>query len=126
MIYLDTSAAAKVLIEEAESTFMRQMFADGTAFVSSQLLAVELHAVADRRLVSVDAVQQLLDRVALVSVDDDTLSDAIALHSGLRTLDALHLSTALHIKDALVGVLTFDKELRRAAEQHGLHVAATG
>ena len=122
MIYLDTSAAAKVLIDEAESDSIRRLFADNTEFVSSKLLAVELHAVADRRMISTDAAQELLDRVALVSLGDGILDDAITMHSGLRTLDALHLATAVRLRDAISGMLTFDNELAAAATCQGVPV----
>ncbi|MGM1018279.1 MAG: type II toxin-antitoxin system VapC family toxin [Actinomycetota bacterium] len=115
MIYLDTSAAAKALIDEPESAAIRHLFADGAEFVSSRLLAVELHAVCDRRAISTDAVEELLTRVALVSLGDDTLDTAIALHSGLRTLDALHLATAVELRDAIAGILTCDQDLATAA-----------
>lgn len=120
MIYLDTSAAAKAVVDEADSRAVRRLFADGTDFVSSTLLAVELHAVADRRFVQPDAVHEIIDRVALVSLGDDITTTAINLHSGLRTLDALHLATALRLGSAITGILTFDKELAGAAEQRGL------
>lgn len=121
MIYLDTSAAAKALIEEDGSDAVRQAFADDVPFVSSRLLAVELHAVADRRSVSAEAAQELLDRVALVSLADDTLTRAVDMHSGLRTLlDALHLATAIEIGDALSSILTFDVEFATAATRFGI------
>ncbi|MEJ1089061.1 type II toxin-antitoxin system VapC family toxin [Microbacterium sp. Mu-80] len=120
MIYLDTSAAAKALIEEVETRRIRALFANGTSFVSSRLLAVELHAAADRRTISIDAAQQLLDRVALVPLDDDVLTEAISLRSGLRTLDSLHLATAVRLNDAVSGILTFDRELAREAERRGV------
>lgn len=123
MIYLDTSAAAKALIEEAESDSIRKLFANNTPFVSSKLLAVELHAVADRRMVSKDAAQELLDRVALVSLGDDILDEAIEMHSGLRTLNALHLATAVRLTGMVSGILTFDKELATAAALHEIPAA---
>lgn len=120
MIYLDTSAAAKALIDESGSEAVRRLFADGASFVSSKLLAVELHAVADRRMVSTDAAQELLDRVALVSLSDGILDEAIAMHSRLRTLDALHLATAVRLKSAISGILTFDDELSEAASRFAI------
>lgn len=120
MIYLDTSAAAKALIEEEGSDAVREAFAAGTEFVSSRLLAVELHAVVDRRAISGAAAQELLDRVALVSLADETLDSAIELRSGLRTLDALHLATAVELREAISGVLTFDQEFADAAERLGI------
>lgn len=126
MIYLDTSAAVKVLIDEPESAAVRRLFAQDLELVSSSLLAVELHSVADRRDMNTEDVEELLDRVALLSLSDDLLNDAIALHSGLRALDALHLATAIHIKDALSGILTFDRELAAAAVRNGLPLSEAG
>lgn len=124
MIYLETSAAAKALIDEDGSDAVRALFAQPTRFVASRLLAVELHAVADRRPVSAEAVDELLDRVTLLSLGDDTLAQAIELHSGLRTLDALHLATALELGENITGLLTFDREFAAAAEAHGIRLVA--
>ncbi|MEV8263549.1 PIN domain-containing protein [Microbacterium sp. NPDC077057] len=123
MIYLDTSAAAKALIEEEGSEAVVRAFANGSEFVSSSLLAVELHAIADRRSLDRAAVVDLLDRVALVSVDDETLTAAIQAGSGLRTLDALHLAAALELGDVVTALLTFDRELAAAARAQGLSLA---
>lgn len=122
MIYLDTSAAVKAVLDEPETTAMRRLFAEGSRFVSSTLFAVELHAVADRRHVRPDAAQEVIDRVALVSLGDDITTAAINLHSRLRTLDALHLATALRLGPAITGILTFDDELAAAAAQRGLNL----
>lgn len=124
MIYLDTSAAAKAIIEEPESEAIRKLFADGAPFVSSKLLAVELHSVADRRVIDSADADDLLDRVALVSLDAEVMDRAITMHSGLRTLDALHLATAIHVGTAITGILTFDNELAAAAERHGIAAAS--
>jgi hypothetical protein len=44
----------------------------------------------------------------------------------LRSLDAIHLATALLIRDDVETVLTYDARLRDAAEAHGLPTAAPG
>jgi predicted nucleic acid-binding protein len=46
------------------------------------------------------------------------------MHSGLRTLDALHLATAVRLKSVISGILTFDKELAAAAARHDVPVEA--
>lgn len=120
MIYLDTSAAAKALIDEDGSDIVRSAFADGVPFVSSKLLAVELQAVADRRAINRDAAQELLDRVALVSLSDDTIERAIDIHCGLRSLDALHLATAVELGDVVTSILTFDQEFAAVATRLGI------
>ncbi|WP_337000429.1 MULTISPECIES: type II toxin-antitoxin system VapC family toxin [unclassified Microbacterium] len=124
MIFLDTSAAVKALIDEAESAAVISLFADGTEFVASRLLAVELHAVADRRSLSHEQTDDLLSHISLVSLDDDIMTRAIGLHSGLRALDALHLATAIRLRDTITSVLTYDQELADAARQSGIAVTS--
>lgn len=120
MIYLDTSAAAKALIREGESDDIRRLFADGADLVASRLLAVELHAVVDRRALSAVAARHLLDRVALASLTDDIAQRAIDMRSGLRTRDSLHLATALMLGPIVTTFLSFDVELNAAALRHGV------
>lgn len=122
MIYLDTSAAIKALILEPETESVREVFASGGELVSSKLLAVELHAVADRRGLSAVAVRALIERVATVSLDDEIARRAIDIRSGLRTLDALHLATALECQDIVTEFFSFDEELNRAALRHGIRL----
>ncbi|MGM7698492.1 PIN domain-containing protein [Microbacterium sp. A84] len=76
-------------------------------------------------MISAEAAQELLDRVALVALSDGILEEAISTHSGLRSLDALHLATAVRLKGAITGILTFDKELARAAGRHGVRATVT-
>lgn len=120
MIYLDTSAAIKALIREEESTEIRALFADGAELISSRLLAVELHAVADLRDLRATYVSALLERVALVALSDEVAQRAIDVRSGLRTLDALHLATAVVLGPIVTEFLSFDDELNAAALAHGI------
>lgn len=120
MIYLDTSAAMKALVLEEGSEPVRRLFAGSEPLVSSRLLAVELHAAAHRRGLSVAGAEELLERVSLVSLDDGILDDAVALRTGLRSLDALHLATALLLGKAVTSFLAFDDELNGAARRNGL------
>jgi len=61
--------------------------------------------------------------VALVPLDDAVLERAARLAPGaLRTLDALHLATALSVADEIGVVLTYDERLTAAARDAGLLV----
>ncbi|GAB3804365.1 type II toxin-antitoxin system VapC family toxin [Humibacter antri] len=122
MIYLDTSAAVKALLEERATEAVQELFAHDAKLTSSRLLAVELHAVADRRKLKPANVGELLERVSLLPLDDETLDSAVQLHSGLRTLGALHLATAHGIAKTITGVLSFDRELTGAARSLGLPI----
>lgn len=61
-----------------------------------------------------------------VGVDDDLARRAgqLAEDLGLRGYDAVHLATALDLGDPDVALITWDADLRRAAEQAGLGVVA--
>lgn len=60
-----------------------------------------------------------------VGIDDDLVRNAgkYAEDLGLRGYDAVHLATALALGDEDVALITWDADLRRAAERVGL---ATG
>jgi predicted nucleic acid-binding protein len=65
-----------------------------------------------------------MTRVALVEVDRRILAVAAALEPpGLRTLDAIHLATALAVREDLEAVVTYDRRLAAAAERMHLEVS---
>ena len=123
MIYLDTSAAYKLLSREPEAAAVEALFAQGAGLLSSRLLEVELHATVERRGGSHEDVEAIVRRVDLDAVDDDVVDHALALRSGLRAMDALHLSTALLYGGTVAEIATYDKELAAAAQRFGLTLA---
>jgi predicted nucleic acid-binding protein len=60
----------------------------------------------------------------VVEVDQDLVERAasLALAGGLRSLDALHLASALLLPRAELCVATWDRGLSNAARDHGLRV----
>ncbi|GAA4531280.1 type II toxin-antitoxin system VapC family toxin [Brachybacterium paraconglomeratum] len=122
MIYLDTSAVYKLLSREPGVVDVESLFAAGTALLSSRLLEVELHATVDRRGGSHADVDAIVARIDLDAVDGEVIDHALSLRSGLRAMDALHLSTALLYGEAMDAIATFDRELADAAQQFGLEV----
>ena len=131
MIYLDTSALLKLVKDdEAEGPALRAYLAAEAEprLVSSALLAVEARrGVLRVRPDGLPKVDLLLADVAQISVSDAVIESASRLPGPLlRSLDAIHLATALLIRDDVDAVLTYDARLRRAAEAHGLPTAAPG
>lgn len=120
--YLDTSAALKLVVEDAESealaTFLTS--ADDLRLAASWLLFTELHCAANRRpdVVGLDSVTQLLESIVLVDIARGDLLVAGSLPGRLRSNDAIHLATALRV--GVDAMLTYDVELRTAAEGAGL------
>ncbi len=123
-IYLDTSAAAKVLVDEAESEALTAYLDDErstTEIVSSALLETELRRLAGRLGLDQSAVSDLLTRIDLIDPSRSIFHEAGVLPGPtLRSLDALHLATALRIEaDVLVA---YDLRLLDAARDLGLAI----
>ena len=63
---------------------------------------------------------EVLRRVALIPIDDPILARAAALAEPLlRSLDALHLATALHLRAPGLRFVTYDQRLAAAAASGG-------
>lgn len=124
ILYLDASAAVKLLVEEAESealaTYLDET-ADEHELVSSALLETELRRLAVRLELDQSAVTDMLARVDLVDPPRSLFHEAGLLPGAhLRSLDALHLTTALRVDaDTLVA---YDARLLRAGRSVGLGV----
>lgn len=125
--YLDTSAAAKLVVEEAGSTTLREWLGDRVV-VSSDLLRVELvravrlHEEAVRR-----QARYLLETVDLIRITPQVCDLAAELDPHvLRSLDALHCATALSLGVDLEGVVCYDRRMQEACRVLGLTVEAPG
>lgn len=123
--YLDTSAALKLVIQEAESaslaTSLNRHASAGDDLISSMLLFTEMHCAADRRVgIPIDSVNTMLDSVDLVDLDRVDLFRAATSQWRLRSADAIHLAVALRLQsDVLIG---YDTQMLAAAQRAGLTV----
>lgn len=122
--YLDTSAAAKFLVEEAESVPLTQ-WADSpdVSLVGTHLLETELRRFAVRLQLPQSGVSAILSRVDIFDLAPSVYREA-GLQPGttLRSLDALHLAASIRLDvEALV---TYDVRLTEAAADAGLRVHA--
>lgn len=128
-LYLDTSAFVKVVVEEDGSGALRTFLADHRARrVSSALLRTEaLRAVRHLGPEALAAVRDGLRRIDLIGIDDRVLDAAGVLEPRvLRTLDAVHLATALSVGDDLEAIVTYDARMVEAARLLGLPARAPG
>jgi len=127
VIYLDTSVALAELF--AEDRRPAPAFWAGR-LASSRLLEYELwtriHARGAARSHG-EAARELLSRIAFVELSSQVLARALdPWPRPVRTLDALHLSTALFLVERRrpVEFATYDERLGRAAEALGLRAAS--
>jgi len=125
VVYVDTSAAVKLLNEEPERPAVRS-FLDGPVIpVSSDLLETELRRAANRNGIDQQDVVTVLDGINLTPIDRSLFRGAGLLpHPTLRSLDALHLAAALEV-DAHA-IVTYDERMAEAALGLGLAVITPG
>jgi predicted nucleic acid-binding protein len=125
-LYLDSSAFVKLAVEEPETAALRGFLVDvARRRVSSALLRTEaLRAVRHLGAEALATVREGLRRIDLVGIDDRILDAAGTLEPGvLRTLDAIHLATAMAVGDDLEAVVTYDERMVEAARLLGLSTA---
>jgi predicted nucleic acid-binding protein len=125
-LYVDSSAFVKLVVEEAETQALRTFLAGRAARrVSSALLRTEaLRAVRHLGPDALAMVREGLRRVDLIGIDDRILDAAGTLElQVLRTLDAIHLATAMAVGDDLEAIVTYDERMIDAARLMGLSTA---
>lgn len=133
-LYLDTSAAAKLILDEPGSAATRRFIQDfiashggGPSLVSSDLLRTELLATVGRVGASLDEARLVLRGVVLVQVTSAICDSAGRLagepgNIGLRSLDAIHLATVLSVVSDVEAVVTFDRRFASATKSVGIPV----
>ena len=130
LLYLDSSALVKLVLPEAETGALLEALSDWPERISSALAGVEvLRAV--RRAGAGKRVRERAERViagiGLVRVDGAVLSGAARLEPAeLRTLDAIHLATALSTGDDLGAMICYDARLAQAAARLGVTTMVPG
>lgn len=124
LAYLDTSAYVKLPLEEAGYEDLRSELSRWDGFVSSMLLGVEaIRACSRYGSDRAKDARAWLEGVALLPLDDRVLDVAASLPpANVRTLDALHLATALTVRDEIGAFFTYDQRLAEAAVDHGLPI----
>jgi predicted nucleic acid-binding protein len=125
--YADSSAILKLLIVEKESVALTD-FIDFT-MKSSVLTRVEvirvLHKIAPEKI---DRAQIILAGIDLTPLNPAILSMAENFASSitLKSLDALHIATAIFLDKSVEGVITYDKAMIKNAKELRIKVASPG
>ena len=126
MIYLDTSALAKLIVRETETAALGQWLRPRAAqlWVTSIIGRVELVRVATR-FAAENGARLLLAGLDTIPLTEHVADVAQSTGSAtLRTLDAIHLASALSVRDELTAFCCYDRRLLDAAGDAGLPVHA--
>lgn len=129
VLYVDSSAIVKLVVREAESDELHAHL-EGAQLVTSEIALTEVPRAAYLRAGVAEVFDQaetVLRRFDVVELDDD-LHRAAARRQPreLRTLDAIHLVSALRVARHLDAVVAYDRRLTQAARAAGLTVDAPG
>lgn len=134
MIYLDTSAAIKLVRPERHSIELSRWLRERREepVLSSVLIEVELMRATWRSAPEriADAVQ-VLRGVGTIAISPEVVSRAAGYtEPEMRSLDAIHLASAEHLvfssRQALGAFIAYDSRLLEAALRAGLPALAPG
>jgi uncharacterized protein len=136
LVYFDSSALVKLLVEEAGSELAAELWDGSDAAVASRLAYPEVRAALaaaarnhDLARHDLDAAEQAWDGYWAATRPVE-LTAAVEQHAGqlarshaLRGADAVHLASALAISDPDLVVAVWDRRLHTGAQAAGLRVA---
>lgn len=116
----------KLVVEEPESDALRELLERDADQLASAIIEVEVVRAVRRVVPQLTAqAQRVVSQIAVVEPTDAIRAEAALLEPvTLRSLDALHLATALAIGDDLDGFVSYDGRLSAAAETVGLVIVA--
>jgi uncharacterized protein len=124
--YADASALVKLAMDEPESAAVRAFLGQFDEIVTNRIGHVEARRAIARTGADVSAASDILAGVGSIELDAAIAASAIATTPwSLRTLDAIHLASALALYE-VDAFVTYDHRLADAARSLGLTVAAPG
>ena len=126
--YLDSSAVVKLVIPEVESKELLDFVCQLDRAISSELTVIEVGRAASRANgeAGLNRAVEACRRIDLQPIDSHIIDRARRLQpTGLRSLDAVHLASALEPKVAPM-LVAYDNRLLQAASDHQLVVASPG
>jgi uncharacterized protein len=128
-LYLDSSAIVKLIVSETESHALLETVR-GHGLVTSEIALAEVPRAIWRMLTGRRArerdqvlreVPRVLESLAYVPVDRALLVRAGSFREAyLRTLDAIHLASALAVDTDVGAIVTYDERQAEAAESAGI------
>lgn len=126
MIYLDTSALVKLVFEEDESAALAEWITQRAELpkISSELSTIELLRTC-RRIDegAIGSATSLLAGLDLLAIDRSIVEQASTVTPNeLRSLDAIHLASALSVNAHLTAFVAYDSRLCSAALHAGIRV----
>ena len=131
-LYLDSSAAVKLFTAEAESpalaSAVRELIGSGVGrLFLSRLTQLETVRSLRRKGEDPTVADRFFEAADLVDIRPQDFEKAQhVLPSSLRSLDSLHLVSALRLSELGIAMVTYDRQLAEAAAAAGLRAISPG
>ena len=122
LAYVDASALVKLVIAEADSLELLHWYLEAERVITNRIGLIETERAVSRRDHDPERLRAVLGQLEVFELDDDLGRRAGALApASLRTLDAIHVATALTI-GSIDAFVTYDDRQAEAARAVGLPV----
>ena len=126
LVYLDSSAILKLLIQEEESerltAVINTYLASDDRLVTSALTRVELNRARIRNDIGgsqyrfdADSQDAVLDALDIIQITESIIDAASSIPFHVKSLDAIHLATADLFRDELEVLITYDGNMLKVA-----------
>ena len=121
--YVDASALTKLALDEADSGAMRRWYIDHERVACSRIGVIETRRAVSRGPHDPVHLDTIIGSVEIIELDPTIAEYAARVGPPLlRTLDAIHLASAIAISSDLDAFVTYDDRLADAARAVGLPV----
>jgi predicted nucleic acid-binding protein len=130
--YVDSSAIVKLIWSEAESSALAEFVLSdersAKTLITSAVSRIEVLRATRRRDGSLlSRAREVLETFSEFEITEGIMETAAMVGSpNLRTLDAIHLATAMENASGMRALITYDTRLAQAARELGLPVASPG
>ena len=128
ILYLDASALVKLILPEAETVALLRLLLAWPYRIASQIAFVEVHRAVRRASgepVILRRAEEMLSTIHFMDIHEGVLGDASLLEPRtVRSLDAIHLASAMNLRPELGGMVTYDRGMTEAAKKLNLKVMA--
>lgn len=125
--YVDSSAILKLIFTEKETAELDKVMSN--EMVTSTLTRVEVkRAVSRINPQMLTVANDVLEQIQYTELDSHTLhlAEAFTPDITLRTLDAIQFASVLRISDAVMGIISYDKQMVTNARNMGIKVLSPG
>jgi predicted nucleic acid-binding protein len=127
VLYLDSSAIVKLVVPERGSDALVVEIETDPDVASSEIALTEVVRAIGRAGGPVRRAEEVVRSIALVPLDRTILAEAASMRPWtLRSLDALHLASALSLQPDVSAFVSYDARLSKAARDAGLSVSSPG